>query len=221
MEDASTRDPRGPLPHERTHSRLFHQHLRKPGDVSRGRHVARRIEPVRTGVVRVRQAESSRVRVHRTDEGRLVPVADVVGERVGCVVRTLDQRAREEVANRDALTRPQMDRRFTDLRRFPLHRHDIVELCTLERDQDGHELRDARDRQASIGRMLRQDVAGRAVDDDVRTCVHARGPGLGGSREGQSCDRNDNQPPHGLQPSPHVSAAPHAAPSGRRPDSAG
>ena len=55
----------------------------------------------------------------------------------------------------------------------------------LQGDDDGHELRDARDRQLLVGVRLREDLAVRRVDDDVRACVDRRRRSTGRARQRQ------------------------------------
>ena len=87
------------LAHELAHDGAVHRDLREHRDVACARHVARRVEPVRPHEVRVAQAELfARVR-SSTDEARDVAARRRRRERVGGVVRALDQRALEQVAH--------------------------------------------------------------------------------------------------------------------------
>jgi hypothetical protein len=52
------------------------------------------------------QAQLPRPRVHHRHEARLAAVADVDRERVGGVVRALDQRRLQQLAHRQAIARP-------------------------------------------------------------------------------------------------------------------
>src|SRR5436305_2001697 len=69
-------------------------------------------------------------------------------ERVGGIVRALDQRTFEQVVHGDALARHERDPRLADLGCAARHRHDLRGLQMLQRDDHGHQLRDARDRYA-------------------------------------------------------------------------
>jgi hypothetical protein len=81
----------------------------EPGHVAGARVVARRVEAVRVGEMRVAQAQLSCLRVHHRDEAGLAP-ADVLGQCDGGVVRALDQRGLDQVVNGQPLARPEVDR---------------------------------------------------------------------------------------------------------------
>ena len=68
--------------------------------------------------------------------------------RVRGVVRALDQRRLDQVAQRHALAGTEVDRRLADRGGPRGDRGDVVERCVLERDERGHQLRDRRHREA-------------------------------------------------------------------------
>jgi len=104
------------------------------------------VEPVRADEVCSLEPELLRLRVHHRDECGAVTVAHIVGERDGRVVGALDQGCADQVADRDALTCAQVHGRLADRGSIRADAHDVVPLRMLERDEHGHELRDARDR---------------------------------------------------------------------------
>ena len=103
-------------------------------------------------------------------------VSGVVGKRNRCIVRALNERGLDEIADGESLAGAQMHRRLADLGCVGAHPHDVVPLRMLERDEHGHQLRDARDRNARPRTVLCEDLAGRGVLDDVG----ARGDGRRG-----------------------------------------
>ena len=102
------------------------------------------------------------------DEHLAVTVTDVVRKRNGCVVGALDQRRLDEVADTNSLTRTQMHGRLADRGSVCPDTHDVPPMRMLERDENRHQLRDARDRHARPGTVLREHLAGGWVLDDER-----------------------------------------------------
>ena len=103
--------------------------------------------------------------------------------------------------HRDLLSRLQIDRRLPDSRGRRLNRDDVRELYVLERDEDRHELRDARDRDVCMGVPRGEYLARSSVDDEERARVGRRRSG-GSCRRGErerSEDREE-QPLHGRPP---------------------
>src|SRR4029079_7858611 len=84
------------------------------GNVTGARTVARGVETVRARVVGVGQAELPCAGVHHRDESSLASFTDVVGKRVRGIVSALDQRALEQLADRQPLTWPKVDRGLAD-----------------------------------------------------------------------------------------------------------
>src|SRR5207244_8890116 len=106
-------DPGGALAYDGANLGDAHGRLREGGDVASGGDMTGCVEPVRAHEVRALQAELCGLRVHLRHEGLPVAVADVIGQRVGGVVRALDQRALDEVADPDPLTGTQVHRRLS------------------------------------------------------------------------------------------------------------
>ena len=119
------------------------------------------------------------------DEALDVSLPDVFGECPRCVVRALDQRRLEQVADGEPLARAQRDARLADCGRLRRDRDHVVETRMLERDEHGHHLRQARDRHAARRALRQEHVAGPAVLHDVRARVHvgSRSEGRGDERE--------------------------------------
>jgi hypothetical protein len=134
-----------------------------------------------------------RFRIHHCDERLRISVPGVVGKRNCCIVCALNECGLDQVADRESLAGAQMHRRFADFGCVGPHPHDVVPLCMLERHQHGHELRDARDRNAHPRTVLREDLAGRWILDDVG----ARGDGRRGRvrSSGESERRDDSGDP--------------------------
>jgi hypothetical protein len=135
---------------------------------------ARSVEPVRTDEERVAQAQLLRLRVHLADERVDVAATDVRGERVSRVVGALDQRCLDEIAHGHLLAGAEADRRLADGGGRPLHGHDVAELDVLERDEHGHQLRDARDHAAGMRLRRREHLAGLPVHDEVALRLDGR-----------------------------------------------
>ena len=191
-------DRRIPQGDDSPHHRLPHEDARQGRHVARARDVPGRVQPVGTDEVRVRQAELPRALVHHRDEAGLISLPDVVGQRPGGVVGALNEARFDEVAHGELFPGAEADRRLPDLRRFRWNGDDVVEPGLLEREQNGHELRDAGDRHLAARVPGEQHVSGAPVLDDIRAGVHARSRG-----EGRGNDREDSregqQPLHGLE----------------------
>src|SRR5207302_10926510 len=89
---------------------------RQPENVAGARQVTGRVEAVRTCEVGVAQAEVLRLRVHPPHELRCVAVRSRGGERIGRIVRALDQRALDEIAHTQPLAGAQVEGRLADRR---------------------------------------------------------------------------------------------------------
>jgi hypothetical protein len=115
-EQGATAGDRGaPHGNEAPHERLPHRHPRELQDVAGGGVVARDIEAVGANEVGMRQAEPPCLRVHEPDEVR--DIACRAGrQRKGGVVRALDQRRGEKVANPELLSDPKVDARLAHRR---------------------------------------------------------------------------------------------------------
>jgi hypothetical protein len=180
-------DPRSAPPDELANEGQPHRRAGEDQDVARRRDVARRIETVWAHEVRLAQAELARLRVHQADEARDVPVPDGGGKRVGGVVRALDQGGRQEIAHGEALSRTKVDARFADRRRERPDPHRVAWPRVLEDDDRGHELRDARRRNARV-RIPRGDhLSGRRVRDQIGAGI---GPRRAFCRRGRSGGEN-------------------------------
>ena len=179
-----------------------HRDAREQRDVARARDVTGRVEPVRAHEVRVVQAELLRLRVHPRDEQRKVAAGGRGRERVRGVVRTLDQRALEQVAHGDPLPRVQRDPRPADARRLRRHRDDLVEVEVLQRDDHRHQLRDARDRQPLVRVVRGEHDAVRGVDDVERARIGraARTRVPSRPRAERSHDGGSEEPAHRGEP---------------------
>ncbi len=137
------------------------------------------------------EAELRCALVHHPDELRH-GAADVGCQRVGGVVRALDEGGREEVAHLQLLSRLEVDRRLSDCGSRPLDAHDVVLLRVLDREERRHQLREARHRNALVRVERVERLARRAVDQERRRCVHARRRRGGEGRRG--CDEEEEQP---------------------------
>jgi len=94
--------------------------------------MAGRVEPVWTRKVRLGQSQRTRLCIHQRHESRCIAVTDVFRERVGRVVRTLDERSLDEIAHGDALSDAEVDRRLADRRHPAVDGDDVVELDAFE-----------------------------------------------------------------------------------------
>ena len=127
---------------------------------------AGRVEPVRADEMRVVQAELGGLGIHHHRERREAR-CDGQRERVGRVVRRLDERALQQVADRDLLARTEIDRLLADRGRTRVDGDDVGELLVLEHDQHRHQLRDRGDRQLLVRIRRGEHLAGRGVLDHV------------------------------------------------------
>ena len=160
------------------------------------------VEAVRALEVRLLEAELGGLRVHQADEAADA-ASGMTGERVGGVVRALDERGGEEVAHAQALAAAKLDARLPDRRRERPDRHRLARTRLLERHDRRHQLRDARDRVALVRVPLVEHLAGRPVRDDDglaldRGDVGGRG---GAGRDGRDDGDDDggHAPAHGRQ----------------------
>ena len=111
-----------------------HEDARELRDVGRARVLAGRVEPVGADEVRVAQPERRRLLVHQPRERRVVG-RDRQRERVGSVVRRLDQRALDQVADRQLLAGVELDRRLADRGGARVDGDDVRELVVLQRER--------------------------------------------------------------------------------------
>jgi hypothetical protein len=135
--------------------------------------VAGLVEPVGVPVVRPGEAELPRLAVHQPDEARLASGGGH-SERGGRVVRARHERPYEEVADGHPLPGLEVERRLADPRRDRRHGHDVVQGEMLERDERGHQLRDARHRPRRVGGTRGERVAVDGALDDVRAGLDSR-----------------------------------------------
>ena len=161
-------------------------------DVGCARVLAGRVEPVGADEMRVAQPELRGLGVHQRREGRVVR-RDRERERVGGVVRRLDQRTLDQVADGELLAGVEVDRRLADRGGARVDGDDVGELEVLERDEHGHQLRDRRDRQPVVRVRRREHLARARVLDDVRACVDRRRAGARAARAATSGERSDEQ----------------------------
>jgi hypothetical protein len=158
--------------------------------------VACDVEPVGPDEVRVVEPELRRLPVHQLRE-RGDAAADVERERRRRVVRALDQRRLDEVLHGDALAGAEVDRRLADGRRALVDDDDVVGLRPFERDEDRHQLRDRRDRDAVVRPVREQHLAGRAVLDQPGARVDVGdGGGCGGGQGERREEEGDEAEPH-------------------------
>src|SRR5581483_7226711 len=192
VQDPAAADRRGRPPDDRADHRSPHRDPRQPGDVPGARVVTRLIEAVRVREVGVAEPELPRLRVHHRHEPGLA-APDVLGERDRGVVRTLDQRRLDELSNGQLVARLEEDRRLAHARRRAADGDDVVELRVLQRDEDRHQLRDARDRQP-LARVARgEDLPSCGVLDEVGARVDVR-RGRRRRRREQQRERREREP---------------------------
>ena len=120
--------------------------------------------------------------------------AHVIGERPGGVVRALDQQRLDEVAHARfarSARRSMLD--SPTRRRIGRDRDHVAEPRTLERDQHGHHLRQARDRDALARIVREQHLSGASVLDEVGARVDARSGRRGRAERGASAAARDEQ----------------------------
>jgi hypothetical protein len=183
----------GRPPDDGADRRPLHGDAAQHGHVAGTRDVAGDVEAVRANEVRVAQSERPGLGVHEPDEALDAAAADVRRERVRGVVRTLDQRGLDEIADGDALALAQVDRRFAHPRGRHINGDHVVQPYALERHEDGHQLGDARDRHPLAGAVLEQHLAGRSVLHEPRAgfgagCRRRRRGGEGSGCDGEGED---------------------------------
>ncbi len=174
VQAAAARDRLRLLVDERADERLAHRDASELGHVTRTRDMAEDVEAVRPDEARVGEAPLSRSDVHDPDETGCVSPAHVVGERPGGVVGALDERRLDQVVDGDSLAGSEIDGRLADRGRLRRHRHDVRGLRLLERDEHGHQLGDAGDRELLSRSLGRQDVPVPPVSDEIGARLHAR-----------------------------------------------
>ena len=167
---------------------LLHEDAGERRHVASAGHVAGRVETVRADEVRVREAELPRAPVHHRDEAGLAPVPDVVGERPGRVVRALDQAGLDEVPDGQLLARAQV---MLDSPTSAASGETVtmsVELRSLEREEDGHQLREARDRNLPRRAPGEQNLSGRPS-----STMYARASTLGPAAKAEGNEQEDSR----------------------------
>ena len=140
-----------------------------------------RVEAVRAREVRVGQAELPRAGVHHRDESSRRCRCRRSGERVRGVVRALDQRALEQIADRQPLAGREGRSTTRRPRRPRGDGDDIVRLRALERQQNRHQLRSgSRSERARAGGTRRAPGPSRRP----RRCTPGRAPAGAAARAG-------------------------------------
>ena len=184
------------------------------------REVARRVEAVgRTKCVSRRPSRAPWR--SSADEALDVAAAGVERERLRGVVRALDQRGLDQVADGDPLA----GARFSDDSPTAAARRSTTTTSSgraLERDEHGHQLRDARDRKRSSASCA-EHLARRAVLDEPRAGVDVgRGAAAGAARTraARRARSSASRARSLLRDLLHAERCPTGAPSGRRPGSA-
>jgi hypothetical protein len=159
--------------------------------------VPRHIEPVGAHEVSVVEVELDGAPVHHAHESPGA-AAHVRGESVSRIVCALHECGRQEVAHRDALADGEMNRRLADRRSCSPDENALVRPRVLERDEGGHDLRDAGDRDAAIGVPLEEDLPAHRIGHDRGAPPEGR-RFLGGLRRAGRPRREqheDCEPPH-------------------------
>ena len=110
-----------------------HEDPRKLRDIGCTRVLAGGVEPVGADEMRVGQPERRGLVVHQLREGRVVR-CDRERERVGGVVRRLDQCTLDQVADGELLAGVELDRRLADCGGARIDGDDVGQLVVLERD---------------------------------------------------------------------------------------
>ncbi len=136
------------------------------GDVAGAREVAGRVEPVRPDEVGVGEPELLRLRVHQRDERGAVSarprVASASAASLALWISAPASRSWTVIRSPGA----QRDPRLADAE--PRARSTVTSSPSfevLERDEHGHQLRDAGDRHAQPASCAREHLAGRGVRD--------------------------------------------------------
>jgi len=135
--------------------------------------------------VRVPESELSRACVHHRHEPGLTSFTDVVGERVRGVVGALDQRALQQLADGDPLAGAEVDRGLAYCSSPRGDGDDVVRLRLLDRQEHGHQLRQAGNGNAGALVILRKHLACLSVLDQVGPRMHLWERGEGRQREGR------------------------------------
>ena len=151
------------------------------------------IEPVGAREMGALETELHGLGVHHRDKGASVTVADVIRESVGGIVRALDQRRLDEIPDLDLFAGAEVDGRLADLCRGRTNTHDVVPARVVERDENGHQLRDARNRNTRPGSVLREHFSGCRIRDEKRSRRNRRSTGLSRRRkEERRSDRGEH-----------------------------
>jgi len=162
------------------------QEARQLDQVRGARVVASRVEPDRGRVVRVREAELLRARIHHRDESGHRPVPDAERERLSSIVGARQQHREHQVVDAHPFAGREadlgVDRRKVDL---GLGEHRI-QRRVLEDDERRHQLRRAGDRLRLIGVRSEQALTRVLLDQDGRPCAQA---GRLGAQAGRSCGK--------------------------------
>ena len=143
----------------------MHRDAREQCDVARARDVTGCIEAVGPDEMRVAQPELPCALVHPADEPRHIAACSRSCERVGRIVRALDERAFEQVVHADPLPGLERYARLADLRGAARDGDHVARFQMLQRHEHRHQLRDACDRDAGVRVVLCEHVACRPVDD--------------------------------------------------------
>ena len=191
IERAPTRDLAAALRDDAAEQSVLHVLPGQRVRVHRGRVVARRVEPVGDDVVRVVETERGGALVHHPDELLDAP-AHVGRQGVRGVIRALDERGSEEILDLESLARLKVDGRLPHRGSGPLDAHRVVLVRVLHREQRGHELRQARHRQPTVGVQRVERLAAVAVHEQRSRRLHAGRRRSGGGRMG--CGEREEQP---------------------------
>ena len=161
------------------------QRDRRPGQVRRRGVLNRVVEPDGIGNVGVDQSELRGLRVHQRDKARAWHGR--LGQRDSGIISRVQKESVEQLADGQALTRPQPHARripgkLIDRRR---NGHDLVEPQVLERDQGGHDLQQAGRGVPAVRIELVQHPAGIEIQENGRPSLEA---GRGRRRPNQLVD---------------------------------
>src|SRR6266511_4494343 len=136
--------------------------------------MTRDVQTVRPDEVRALEPELSGLRIHHRHERRTVAVADVVRKRHCGVVGTLDQCGLDEITHAYPFTGAEMDGRLADCGSVRPDSHHVLPTYMVERDENRHQFRDARDRDARPSPVLGKHLARGGVLDDERSRQNGR-----------------------------------------------
>ena len=145
-----------------------------------------RVEPVRPHEVRVAQAElRARARSSSRRTRATIPpdAADASASAALFALWISAPASRSRTLMR--WPRDERDPRLADLRGAARHRHGVVGLQMVERDDHRHQLRDARDRQRRVRVAAGEHLAVRRVDDVERLRIEVRDGRVRASGEGE------------------------------------